>query len=31
VTLDAVGNLTVDNAKCEGIDSASLPATCPMF
>ena len=31
VKLDAQGNLTVDNALCEGIDSASLPATAPQF
>lgn len=31
VTLDAQGNLTVDNALCEGIDSASLPDTAPLF
>jgi hypothetical protein len=31
VTLDGMGNLTVDNAKCEGIDSAKLPVTCPVF
>ena len=31
VKLDAHGNLTVDNALCEGIDSASLPATAPPF
>jgi len=31
VTLDAQGNLTVDNALCEGIDSASLPAAAPQF
>ena len=31
VKLDAVGNLTVDNAMCEGIDSAALPATPPQF
>ena len=31
VTLDAQGNLTVDNDLCEGIDSASLPATAPQF
>jgi hypothetical protein len=31
VTLDASGNLTVDNALCEGIDSAALPATAPQF
>jgi hypothetical protein len=31
VTLDAHGNLTVNNALCEGIDSASLPSTAPKF
>ena len=31
VRLDAEGNLTVNNAMCEGIDSAALPATCPKF
>lgn len=31
VTIDAKGNLTVDNAKSEGIDSAALPATAPKF
>ena len=31
VTLDANGNLSVDNSLCEGIDSATLPATCPEF
>ncbi|MFZ2958242.1 MAG: hypothetical protein WA705_15240 [Candidatus Ozemobacteraceae bacterium] len=31
VTLDGMGNLTVDNALCEGIDSAALPATAPQF
>jgi hypothetical protein len=31
VTLDGVGNLTVNNAMCEGIDSATLPATPPRF
>lgn len=31
VTLDAEGNLTVDNSLCEGIDSAKLPATAPLF
>ena len=31
VTLDAEGNLTVDNALCEGIDSAKLPAAAPQF
>lgn len=31
VTLDAKGNLTVNNALCEGIDSAKLPKTAPRF
>lgn len=31
VTLDAQGNLTVNNALCEGIDSAKLPVTAPAF
>lgn len=31
VKLDASGNLTVDNALCEGIDSEQLPATAPLF
>ena len=31
VTLDAAGNLTVNNSLCEGIDSAALPVTCPQF
>ncbi|HYB90948.1 MAG TPA: hypothetical protein VEC38_07880 [Candidatus Binataceae bacterium] len=31
VKLDAEGNLTVNNTKCEGIDSAALPATCPQY
>ena len=31
VTLDDKGNLTVDNALCEGIDSAKLPVTAPQF
>jgi hypothetical protein len=31
VTLDAMGNVTVDNAKFQGIDSAALPATSPRF
>lgn len=31
VTLDAQGNLTVDNAICQGIDSAKLPVTAPQF
>jgi len=31
VTLDAQGNLTADFTKCEGIDSAALPAAPPQF
>jgi beta-lactam-binding protein with PASTA domain len=31
VTLDANGNVNVNNNMCEGIVSASLPATCPEF
>lgn len=31
ITLDAMGNLTVDNDLCEGIDSASLPEMVPQF
>jgi len=31
VTIDGQGNLTVDNALCEGIDSTLLPATAPQF
>jgi hypothetical protein len=31
ITLDGGGNLTIDNSMCEGIDSATLPATCPEF
>ena len=31
VTLDGQGNVTVTNALCEGIDSASLPAEAPRF
>ena len=31
VTLDAEGNLTVNNALCQGIDSASLPPTAPQY
>lgn len=31
VKLDAVGNVTVDNGMCEGIDSTKLPATPPQF
>jgi hypothetical protein len=29
--LDGSGNLTVDNALCEGIGSGALPATAPQF
>ena len=31
LTLDAQGNLTVDNALCEGIDSTRLPSAAPQF
>lgn len=31
VKLDAQGNLTVNNALCEGIDSVSLPYAAPQF
>lgn len=31
VKLDAQGNLTVNNALCEGIDSTPLPAAAPQF
>jgi hypothetical protein len=31
VKLDAVGNLTVDNGMCEGINSNTLPRTPPQF
>jgi hypothetical protein len=31
VRLDAHGNLSIDNAMCEGIDSAALPAVPPQF
>ena len=31
VTIDAQGNLTVDNDLCEGIDSTQLPVTAPQF
>ena len=31
ITLDDVGNLTVNNALCEGINSATLPPTAPQF
>jgi len=31
VQLDAMGNVTVSNGTCEGIDSSKLPATPPQF
>ena len=31
VTIDASGNLSIDNASCEGIDSSKLPQTAPTF
>ena len=31
VTLDAQGNLTADNALCEGIDTTTLPPAAPQF
>ena len=31
VTLAGLGNLTVNNQLCEGINSATLPATAPQF
>jgi hypothetical protein len=31
VTIDAAGNLTVDNALYQGIQSSTLPTTCPGF
>ena len=31
VRIDGEGNLTVDNKLCEGLDSATLPATAPTF
>lgn len=31
VTIDAQGNLTVDNELCEGIDTTKLPATAPLY
>ena len=31
VTLDAQGNLTVNNDLCEGIDTTKLPVTAPQF
>ena len=29
--LDAQGNLTLDNTMCQGLNSATLPATAPPF
>jgi hypothetical protein len=31
IHIDAQGNLTIDNASCEGIDSSLLPTTAPQF
>jgi len=31
VSLDAQGNLTIDNELCEGIESESLPGDAPLF
>jgi hypothetical protein len=31
VRIDSMGNLTVDSALCEGIDSTKLPVTAPLF
>lgn len=31
VSLDAQGNLTIDNELCEGIDSETLPEDAPLF
>ena len=31
VTIDANGNLTVENDLCEGIDSDELPEQAPQF
>ena len=31
VTLDAQGNLAINNSLCEGIPSSSLPTTPPQF
>ncbi len=31
VSLDAQGNLTIDNELCEGIDSEALPKDAPLF
>ena len=31
ISLDAQGNLTLDNALCEGIDTLKLPLTAPLF
>lgn len=31
IKIDSVGNLTVDNSLCEGIDSGKLPSTAPQF
>jgi hypothetical protein len=31
VTIDANGNMTANNALCEGISTATLPETPPQF
>jgi hypothetical protein len=31
LTFDAVGNLTMNNTTCEGINSAALPVAAPQF
>ena len=31
VTVDAKGNLKVDNSQCEGMNSAALPVAAPQF
>ncbi len=31
VTIDGSGNLTIDNSRCEGIDSTRLPTNAPAF
>lgn len=31
ISLDAQGNLSVDNALCEGIDTTQLPLSAPLF
>ena len=31
ITLDAHGNLNIDNQACEGIDTSGVPPTAPIF